>query len=773
MIRYYLIFAWRNLLKNKLVSTINITGLAVGISAAILAALYAHHELSFESYHKKADRIASIFSYGDFGALSKIQFTYAPVANTLQENFAEIELATKTRKISGIGFQENKPLQEDQILVADNNFFSIFNIEFLHGTAPETHKNIALSQRSAIRYFGDISIVGQILHMKIWGEKMSFIVSGVFEDLPSNTFLEADFIIPGSIGQVLQWDDSYGSTNYLSYVLLHPQVNFKQLNNKILEQIDLPVEIKDAKVGLVPFKRLHLHEAIAENNEANLYMLMIGAIVTLLISCFNYINLSTILFATRLKEVGIKKSFGANRRTIFIQFIFDTGFTAVIAAVIAILIISYILPQFNSMLSVGVGLHFNFTVLAIILGILLITILLAGVYPAISSSFFKPVTLMQGGSKNIDGLGKKRLSNFLITAQFVVAVMLLQIILLMDKQTTYMFRTDVTGFSGENVLCLNGREWGDLSTMKQELIKEPGVEKVSWGSIAPSLTLNLSNDWKTEENEKMAIFFECENDFLDVFNIQMIKGRFFSEEFVSDVKESVVINELAAKELEFKNPIGEKLFVKGKQYEIVGVVDNFQAVPPIFDDMPLIIEKADPKENYLFVKVDPEIRQSTHKRIEKVLHRANPEQPVNFSYYEDITTENAKSYEATFVVSRIFGIIIIINGMMGIFGLSYFVARRKIKEIGIRKVCGASMQHLIWTLGKGFLFKLLIAFIIATPFIYVFGQGFLSTFPRHITLGPTIFLTGGLLSFIMLLISAGWNLLKVSLVNPARMLRHE
>lgn len=773
MIRYYFIIAWRNLLKNKMVSFINITGLAVGISAAILAALYAHHELSYESYHSKSDRIASVFTYGDFGALQKIQYTYGPVANRLQESFAEIEIATKTRKINGIGFQQTTPLQEDQILVADNEFFSLFNIEFIHGVAPDTHKNIALSRRSAIRYFGEASVVGQTLRMKIWGEKMSFIVSGVYENLPSNTYLEADFIIPGTIGDVLKWDDSYSGTNYESFVLLQPGVNFKQLNSKILEKIELPVEIKNAKIGLVPFKRLHLHEAIAENNEANLYMLLIGAVITLLVSCFNYINLSTILFAARLKEVGIKKSFGASRKIIFTQFMVDTGLTATIAAIIATLIVSYILPQFNSMLSVGVGLHFNFTVMAIILGIILLTILLAGVYPAISSSYFKPVTLMQGEFTTFAGLGKKRFSNFLVTAQFVLAVMLLQIILLMDKQTNYMFRTDVTGFSGENVLCLNGWGWGDLNTVKQELSKDPGVEKVSWGSTAPSLTLNLSNDWKSEENEDMALIFECEDDFLNVFNIHLTQGRFFSEEFTGDVENSVVINELAAKELALESAVGEQIFLKGKQHEIVGVVDNFQAVPPIFEDMPLIIEKADPTENYLFVKVDPKLRQSAHQHIEKVLHQANPEQPINFSYYESITTENAKTYEATFVVSRIFGIIIIINGMMGVFGLSYFVARRKIKEIGIRKVCGASMKHLIWTLGKGFLYKLILAFVVATPFIYIFGQGFLSTFPRHITLGPSIFITGGLLSFLMLLISSGWNLLKVALNNPAHMLRHE
>jgi ABC-type antimicrobial peptide transport system permease subunit len=774
MFRLYLITAWRNLLKNKLVATINITGLAIGISAAILATLFAYHELSYESYHPQSNQIATVFTYGDFGALKKIPQTFSPVADNLQENFAEIEKVTRTRTINGIGFQQGEtPLQEDRILVTDFNFYAIFRVDFTYGVAPKSHENIALSESSAIRYFGNKAPLGQTLTIKIWGERMDFIVSGVFSDLPSNTHLEADFILPMTIGIPLKWDNDYNGVNYFSYVLLKPGTDLKALNKKILEKIEVPVTIKDVALGLVPVKRLHLHESISENNEANLYMLLIGGIITLLISCFNYINLSSIIFTTRMKEVGIKKSFGANKKIIFTQFIFDTGLTAILAAAIAILILSYILPRFNSMLSVNIDLTLSLQMIAVVAGIILLTVMLAGIYPALISSYFKPITLMRGNQITSTGMGKKRVSNILITLQFIVAVLLLQIIVLMEKQTDYMFRLDVLGYTGENVICLNGWEWGDLNTIKQQLKDKGGIEQVSWGTTAPALTLNLDTDWKSDNNEAMAIMFECEDDFLEVFNINLLQGRFFSEKFSTDFDQAVVINELTARELGLDNPVGEKMLYEGKQHLIVGLVDNFQAVPPIYDDMPLIIEKADAKENYLFVKVNPDHRREAHYHIEQVLRSANPEQPLMLRYYEDLINENSKTYIATFTVSNIFSFIIIINGMMGIFGLSYYVAQRRIKEVGIRKVCGASMKNLLWSLSKGFLLKFFLAFIIATPFIFFFGRGFLASFPRHIAIGPEIYVTGGILSLLMLLISSGWNLYKVSRTNPAQMLRHE
>ncbi len=325
MLKFYLISSWRNLKKNTLISFINISGLAIGLSCAVLAIVYSYHELTYETYHTKADRIHQIFTLGKFGSIEKVPYTFGPVVPALVSSYPEIEAAARTRMVSGIILLDNEPVLEEEIMIADTALFSILRFDFTEGDRPTGPNSLVMNDKMARRYFQGESPVGEMITIKMNGEKMDFLVTGVYKTLPSNTQVKASFVIPFSISEKMGWKpEEYQSTSYQSYALTRSGTDIKALNTLIASSFEMAVEIDDINIGLIPLRRVHLHENIEENSQANLWMLLIGGLVALLISCFNYININSILFSTRLREVGIKKTFGAGRLSIFLQFISET-----------------------------------------------------------------------------------------------------------------------------------------------------------------------------------------------------------------------------------------------------------------------------------------------------------------------------------------------------------------------------------------------------------------------------------------------------------------
>jgi ABC-type antimicrobial peptide transport system permease subunit len=772
MLKLYILTAWRNLLKNRVISLINILGLAIGLSCAVLAIVYSYHELSYEKYHKNHERISQVYTLGKFGEIEKIPRTWAPAGIVLEDQYPEVERTARTRKVNGIVLQDDQPFLEDRILVADTSVFSIMTINFVEGKVSEGPAELMISRGIAKKYFEHAEAVGKTLTIKIWGQKMEFLVTGIYRDLPSTTHLEADFIIPFSLSDKLDWKpDQYHDTSYSIYVLTRPNTDLKELNSKIVSTYEIPVDIADISIALIPIRRIHLHENIEQNSMTNLIMLLTAGIIALLVSSFNYININTILFSTRLREVGIKKTFGAGRISIFNQFMFDTFLAAFIGFVLALGILNLIMPSFNALFGTGINMNLKPAVIGLVAGLFVLTVLLSGIYPALALSKKQDLSLIRNQGEQ--RYGKKRLMGVLIVMQFFIAIMLLQFFILNQKQNIYMTNTNVVGFDGNDVICVSGWEWGDLKTVKHEIQNHPGIEKVSWGDHMPQVGLNLNNNWKEESNQEMALMTWFERDFLDVFKIRMKEGRFFSEEFESGDSTNVIINDLTAHSLGFDDPVGRQMQVYDDMRTIIGVVDEYQAVPPIFNDMPLIIQMAGERTNYLVARINPGMRKEAHAHIEKVLHKVNPEYPADIVYYQDYVADQVKTYYATSIMLNVFTAVIILNAMMGLFGMSFFIAERRIKEVGIRKVMGASIPEILWKLSKRFMLLLLIAFLLATPLIFLGGSQYLQVFSRHIDLTPDIFLMGGLMAFLMLVIAAGWKLYTAAVSNPAELLRHE
>lgn len=772
MIKLNIISAWRNLKKNKIVSVTNILGLTIGLTCAIFAIVFSYHELSYENCYEKADQICRVYTYGNFGSLEKIPTSFGAAAEVLKTTFPEIETATRSKSMNGTVYKDNKPINENDIIIAEESIFDVLSFNFIIGHKFTEPGTIVISDKIARKYFGSKDAVNNTLRINIWGEEQDYTIVGVFKDLPSNTHAKASIIMPFNMAYRLNLHpDENWSTEYAIYTLLSPGTDLHKLNNKIAKQIEIPVPIENIKYALVPIKRIHIFENPANNAKGNLLMILIGGFIALAITIFNYINSTTLMFSSRMKEIGIRKTNGGSRRNIFIQFMADSGLSVTISFILAIFIFKVLSPFFNNLLDTDIETGLDWISILILSVLYVFTIILSSLYPALKSLRVKTATMIRETSQII--FSKNRISNVLITVQFVVAILFLQFIIITQKQTTYMFDQDVIKFNADNVISLNGWEWGDLNTIKQELLKNSSIEKVSWGQVMPAANFNMSSDWKESGNKEMANIFSVGEDYLDLFKIDLKEGHFFTDKFTSDEKNGVVINPLTANSLGYENPVGQQLLIHGKMYTIIGVTEDYMSVPPIFDKMPLLMKQSGNRDQHLLIRVNPDLREEAHKHIEKVLSVANPAYPIEIKYYDDITYENAKSYVATGIFINIFTIIILFNAMMGLFSLSFFIAAKKNKEIGIRKVFGATIKSVYWNLSRGFIKKLVLALVITFPLGYIMGGQYLTTFTNRIELDAGIFLLAGLLALLMVIVSTGWKVVQVALQNPSEVLKYE
>jgi putative ABC transport system permease protein len=774
MFLHYFITAWRNLLKNSIVSAINILGLTLGLASAVIAIAYAQYELSYEKIHEKSDRIAAIYLKGSFGDLQFIPNSFGPEGEAIQALFPEVEARTITRVYSTTVRAGENLFIEDDISFVDSMFFNIFTIPFMDGAPSSDPQSVVISKQAAARYFGRDNPIGKSLRINCNGEQLDFTVTGIFKDLPSNTTVKADFFIPFSFSKRFGfWKyQEYASTAYNAFVLLRPGTNVSLLNEKILKNYKIPVQIDNIAAFLLPLKEIHFRGTF-ENTMGKLLVFLLGGLFVILISCLNYINLSTILFSMRTKETGIRKVNGARRKHILFQLFTDTLLSTLISFNLAIILIKIILPWFNAKMYTNLQLTSDKDFILAGLALFITINFLSGIYPALRYSAVKPATLMK--PEISPGHSRSYSRRILTTLQLVLAVVFIQVIMIMDKQNSYMNSKDLRKFDAENVICINGYPWGDLNKVKDELLKNSGIEAVSWGSNLPEMGYNLTMEWKEKDNKKLVTDYYFAPDYLKVYSIKLKAGRFLSDEYPSDREQAVVINDRTAAELGYTDPVNKQVMIRGKQYTIVGVTDDYMAVPPIMNKMPQLITYSRDINDYLIIRVKSGNKEAIHQYIKETLQKFNPDYPVEIRYHDDImlNTKEAKSYVAASRLMHIFFLLTIINSLIGIFGLSVFVAQRNRKAIGIRKVFGANIIGIMFRHSKGLILQTLFAIALASPVSYMVGKGYLSVFPEHAHPGILFLLFGGLLIAVMLAITVSWQTIKAARTDPARSLHYE
>jgi len=787
MLKNYLMVAFRNLMKNSAYSYLNILGLGVGMTAFILISLYVRYELSFDTYHENADRIYRVIREGR-------AFTPAALGPDLKEKILEVETVTRMiRQSKTLISYEQKHFLEEEFYWADPETFDIFSIPFISGdpgTALIDPSAIVLSRRTAKKYFENEDPMGKTLTVS---ERYEFKVAGVFGDMPGNSHLVMDAVVPYETYFKITNNDINGWRSNFSYTyfLLREGADPRIMENKISPLIETPLyrvaginEPQPKYFFIQPMIKIHLHsqlmQEIGPNNNIKYIMLFSSvAFLILFIACINYMNLATARSLRRGKEVGMRKVVGAKKGQLIAQFLGESATMAVMAMVFSIAMVLGVLPAFNGLVERQLSLNpiqdpqffVGLVVIALFVG------LFAGSYPAMRLSGFRPVSVL-GGAFTRSATGSS-LRNVLVLVQFSITIFLIVCALTVRDQLKFIKTVDV-GYSKEQIVTLpvRGRSVRqNIQSIKTELLKCPDITAVSTSARLPNdIDTFTSRNWTGRKlEEPIGIFYNTvDYDFVELYGMQIVQGRNFSRDFPSDEKGAFLVNETAVKVAEWESPIGRKfVHFNGQKGEIVGVIKDFHLRSLHSPIDPLYVYLNPSSFSNISVKIKSSNIPETIEYMEGVMKKFAPSNPFSYSFFDEVFE---RAYFTEQRVGRVFGafaILAIFIACLGLFGLSVFAAEQRTKEIGIRKVLGASVARIFLLLSKEFIKWVLLANFIAWPIAYFMMNKWLENFAYRIQLSFVAFLISGGAALLIAYLTVSYHSIKSARANPITSLRYE
>lgn len=793
MFENYLKIAFRNLLKQKVFSLINILGLAVGITSCFLIYLYVHFEMSYDAFNTKADRIYRVVTdIKTPSDLLPVSYTPAPVAINMQKDFPEVESAVRISGQSFLVKKGNDKYQEKNTIMADSTLFEIFDFPLIYGdknTALKEPMSIVFSQTAAKKYFGNVNPVGQ--NVLLTGEAINATVTGVMKDIPENSQVKADMIVSMSSQKDIykqSSDNEWGNFGFTSYLLLKPGTNPKALAAKFPAFIEMHngKELKELQETytffLEPLRSVYLYSTRDDSktgNITNVYIFSIIAVFILLIACINFINLTTARSAERAKEVGIRKVSGAGKFQLAKQFIGEGMVISLMAFVVAILLCSSLLPLFNQLAGKQVSTAFfshplyvvSLFFIAAIIGII------AGFYPAIVLSSFQPVAVLKGrfatGSKGI------LLRKGLVIFQFTISIILIIGTIIVYTQLNYMRNQDL-GFNKDQTIVIDTNGDKNKDAFKESLSSVPGVLSTSFSSTVPgggvypaySKVENKAGDMQTTNLDLDFVDF----NYMNQYKMKVIAGRGFSKAFATDTTEAMVINETAVKFLGYNTPqqvIGKKFAQWGRKGKIIGVVKDFhyRALQEPIKAMSLRIEPNG--YQMLSIKVSANNLPSTIKAIDAKWDQIIPARPFDYTFLDESFDKQYRAEDKFSSLFFNFAILAIFISCLGLLGLASYSTIQRRKEIGVRKILGASVSTIVNLLSMDFLKLVLIAFAIASPVAWFFMNKWLRDFAYRTHFSWWVFALAGGVSVFIALFTISFQAIKAAIANPVKSLRTE
>ncbi len=818
MFRNYIKTASRSLFKQKVYTIINIAGLAVSITSCLLIALYVKNELSYDRFFPNADRIFKMSlerkypSHSTFYA--SIPHSYATV---VQRDFPEVE---NTMHIGGSGKNSNikykvsdteiKTFEEDYFMFSDSAFFSFFDVGLLKGdkkTALALPNQVILSKTTAHRYFGEEEPIGKVIS----GDFGELKVTGVFNDLPSNSHLRFDAMVSFSAAEFRKTENFITFDSY-TYIKLRPGASAKTLEAKFPKMVEtyaagqIERELRQSwrdykKAGngyryfLQPLTSIHLDPTNLEGtiapsgNRNHVYALIFIATLILLIACINFMNLATARSAERAREVGVRKVMGSLKSQLVTQFLTEAMLLSFIGTLLAILGAYLLLPSFNAL--VGKNLQFIFGA-KIILGLMVIVLLvglLAGLYPAFVLSNFNPVMVMKG---NFTGSTKGSwLRNGLVVFQFMISIVLIVSTVIVSRQMDFIQMKDL-GFDKEKVLMID-RAWAlnkNGEVFKEEIKKLPEVIAVTGTSSRVGNRDDVFGQMFQPQgtNEVLTVkSMALEDDFAEMIGFKLKEGRFFSKETTDSLH--ILLNESAIKTLGLTGPIGRKLSntdlfqgdslkFKTRLFTIIGIVKNFHFQSLHDEVTPLVMFNKevfgrDVNSNYVAVKLKSNNAQSVLATIESKWKELAPERPFHYEFLDENLHQSYVEEQRSGKLFSVFSGLAILIACVGLFGLSAYTASLRTKEIGIRKVMGASVSSVLVLLSKDFTKLVLIAFLLATPLAWWMMSEWLGGFAYRIELGIDSFVLAGAIAILIALLTVSYQSIKSAIANPVKSLKSE
>jgi putative ABC transport system permease protein len=791
----------RNLKKRKGISLINIAGLTIGVIGFILIALFVQDELSYDRHHEKADRI---YRVNVRAVANNTEFYGAaactPMAQALVTEFPEVEASTRLHRFGiPVVRYKDKAFSEERFWFADPSFFDVFSVPFLRGdpkTALTEPNSVVLTRSMAEKYFGTEDPIGKTLNAH---RRQDFLVTGVIEDVPRTSHFHYDLL--GSMNAFeYSRSQNWISNNDYTYFVLREGVSHREFEEKMQSLIQKYVypQVKGA-LGVTPeefiagggffayyiqpLKDIHLHSHLQHEMEANsdisyIYIFSAIALAILLISCVNFINLSTAQSATRAREVGIRKTVGSTANELKGQFISEAVFLSVLAVVLALPVIELLLPVFNNL--TGKDLHIPYLTsvltLPLLLGLGLVVGLLAGVYPAFYLSAFHPVAVLKGESS---GKGKKSwMRNALVVFQFTVSIVLIIGTLVVYKQLRYIQNRNL-GFSRDQVVIIDKVD--DLrqqfGAFKQELLSFPAISSAANTSdlMGASFGDGLYVPASRPEDQKQLIWrMWADPNFLATYKIELAAGSFFPAE-ARDESRVVVLNEAAVKILGLENPVGQLLIENGESHTIVGVVKDFHFESLHHAIKPFLMHplSRDGGGQYLSVRMATAEVRKTLSLIEQTWKKYAGGQAFEYEFFDEHFARVYLSEQKTGRIFMIFSLLAVFIACLGLLGLTAFITEQRTKEIGIRKVLGASAPQVLLLLTRQFAFLVLIANIIAWPLAYWITRNWLQDFAYRTTLTAWLFALSAGLALLVALLTVSFQSIRAALANPVDSLRYE
>jgi len=803
MLKNYFKIAWRNLMKNKVFSFINIFGLTIGLTSFLLIALYIFDELTFDSFHKNADNIYRVIEHRTSaeGKETKAGAVAYQLAKRVGVDFPEIKNVARLAPLGRANVSDINSVHVfyEDFWVANSGFMTTFDFELLQGnrnTALTAPHSVIVTEEMAKKLFGTSNVMGKAI--KVDRDSVPCTITAVLKNFQDNShltfnlcFSEASMADPGFQNYITtDWSSNLFST----YLLLDKKTRPHQVDAKI-NQLVAANQKKDItgkrSFTLQPLKDIHFYSDGIEGgagvygNITYMYVFCIIACFILLIACINYMNLTTARFTNRAKEIGVRKVAGALRKNLVVQFLCEAFILVIIALVLALLLAEIALPWFNSFTAKQLTLSFE-TDYRIWMGMVAIIVavgLLSGIYPALFQSRLKPFLLLK--SKINIGKGDISLRRSLVVFQFALSIIMIVATLIIFKQMEYIKTKDL-GFNRDQLLVVDinsGKVRRDAQTIKNEFAKLAYVKDVSVSSRVPGewkdlVKLKVKNEnIQTAEGNDM-YFLAADDNFLKTYQMELISGRNFTSGSLADTL-SVLINQSAAMELGIKQaggqmieiPLNEPLRVK-----VIGIVKdfNFQSLRQTVAPMVLGFQK-NPIQNidYFTAKVSPANISETLKQMEAVIHKIDPNHLFEYHFLDkqwELFYREDQIRQTIFLIGAILSILI---AGLGLFGLATYAAEQRIKEIGIRKVLGASIANIVSMLSKDFLKLVIISALIAFPVAWWAMNNWLQDFAYHIKISWWVFLAAGCLAVLIALVTISFQAIKAAIANPVKSLRTE
>ncbi len=788
MFKNYLKTAWRNLVKNKFYSFINIAGLTFGLTVGILILLWIQDEYSYDSFHANAPDIIKLENMVATGDNRQLWTnTTAPIGIMAKQQIPGVKNVVR---ITGNYFYalykyNNKSFSDERNFFTDASFFSVFDFPIIKGNAsipfPDNY-SIVITETTAKKFFGGDDVIGKIITAD---DSAHFKVTGVIKDFAKNSSIQGDMFFPMSLLAQKRYEgntegknisNDYAQFDFDTYFLLQPGFSFNGFAKK-LRDIHLSVKPDDTDIGYVwlPLEKVHLyHSDGSEGGAGTVRMFMIIAILILIIACINYVNLSTARSMLRSKEVSLRKIVGAARWQLFLQFIIETTLLFVFAIIISLISVYTLLPLFNQVSGKNILINFtDYHIWIVVLSTVIGTLVISSIYPAILLSSFEPIKALKG--KISAGISSALFRKVLVVIQFTFSIVLITGTIVIGNQLRYI-QSKQLGYDKENVLTMPMIHMAPhLDVIRADLLKQRGVTNVTWsgGDIIDLGGQTGDNEWDGKQNGETVMLspINVDEHFIPFFKMQLIDGKNFS----GDISDSThfILNETAVAAMRLKNPIGKRIRLWETTGTITGIVKDFNFQSVRNKIKPAIFYNHQKTYGHLYVKTTGKDLPNVIAAAKEEWKKYNADFSFNYNFLDDKFKSLYQNEQRTGLLFNIFAGIAIFISCLGLFGLAAYTAQMRTKEIGVRKVLGASVPGIIQLLAKDFVKLVVIAIVIATPIAWYVMNTWLQDFAYKINLSWSVFVIAGVVAILIALITISFQSIKAAIANPVKSLRTE